>query len=271
MNVAVLWSKLWREAAAESSVKIAAILVVYVIIRFVVFKLIGRLLALPLARVSEGIPPARQARVRTLRAVLRSTVGVVLGFVVAVMVLEASGIPIVPLITTAGIAGLAIGFGAQKLVRDVIAGFFILMEDQYGVGDYVTIGAVTGIVEELGMRTTRLRDKAGKVYIISNGDIAQVCNASRGDLILTVDIALPASIDLEKAKRVLDEVGRALAKDDPSRVKRPFVSNGLIQLNGATATVRLVGSVAAEDEEAVRIVLNGRIRQAFIENDLQLA
>jgi len=94
------------------------------------------------------------------------------------MILQAAGVNIVPLITTASVAGLAVGIGAQKLVRDWISGIFILIEDQYGVGDKVTVNAVTGLVEELGMRTTRIRDENGNLYIISNGDISQVCNHS---------------------------------------------------------------------------------------------
>jgi small conductance mechanosensitive channel len=97
------------------------------------------------------------------------------------------------------VAGLAVGFGAQKLVKDVITGFFLLLEDQYAVGDYVTIGTVTGTVEELGMRITRLRDDDGRLYILSNGDIGQVCNMSRGPLAGVLEVAIAASADVGHA------------------------------------------------------------------------
>ena len=268
------WVRLWNnygDKIISAAAKVAVILIAFVILRYLLFKFTSRIIALPLSRVSGNILPARQARIRALQTVLKSTLGFVLGFVVVIMLLEAVGIPIVPLITTAGVAGLAIGFGAQKLVRDVIAGFFILMEDQYGVGDYVTIGAVTGLVEDLGMRTTRICDKSGKLYILSNGDITQVCNLSRGELCMSLDIALPASIDLEKAKRILDEVGEAIAKDYPSLVKKAFKCDGLTQISGATVTVRLVGSVVAQYQEDLQTKLNERIRKMFQENELQLA
>ena len=161
------------------------------------FQVMGRLLRLT---VKNGTAQVREARVRALHAVLKSAVGFVLGFVMAIMVLQSAGLNIVPLLTTASVAGLAIGFGAQKLVKDVISGFFILVEDQYGVGDYVTIGPATGIVDDLGMRTTRVRDASGKLFIIANGDISQVYNHSRGALCVWTDIAVPASSDLAKGE-----------------------------------------------------------------------
>ena len=268
------WVRLWSnygDKIIAAVVKVAVILIAYLILRFVVFKMTSRLIALPLSKVSGNILSARQARIRAMQTVLKSATGFVLGFVVIIMLLEAVGIPIVPLITTAGVAGLAIGFGAQKLVRDVIAGFFILMEDQYGVGDYVTIGAVTGTVEDLGMRTTRITDKFGKLYILSNGDITQVCNLSRDEIRMSLDIALPASTDLEKAKRVLDAVGETIAKDYPSQVKKAFVSDGFTLISGASVTVRLVGSVVAQYQDDIQTKINEKILKAFQENGLQLA
>ena len=94
--------------------------------------------------------------------------------------LDPSGKTLVPLLSFASVLGLAIGFGAQRLVRDVITGMFILGEDQFDVGDHVTIGTVTGVVESIELRVTRIRDNQGHLYVIANGDITQVSNASRG-------------------------------------------------------------------------------------------
>ncbi len=186
MNASILsgeyWVGLWSrhaDHAIAAATRIIVILVAFFVIRLLVRKVLKRFGHSLLARVSEELLQGREVRVRSLQAVLGSAVSFVLGFVAAIMILQALGINIVPLITTASVAGLAIGFGAQKLVRDWISGVFILIEDQYGIGDRVTIGAVTGSVEELGMRTTRIRGENGSLYIISNGDIAQVCNHSR--------------------------------------------------------------------------------------------
>jgi small conductance mechanosensitive channel len=220
---------------------------------------------------AEEVVQAREARVRALETVLRSTVGFVLGFIAIVMILQAAGVNVVPLLTTASVAGLAIGFGAQTLVRDVISGFFILMEDQYGVGDYVTIGAVTGVVQELGMRTTRIRDNAGRLYIISNGSVGQVCNHSRGAYRAAFDISVPVESDLEMARAVLNEAGKELAERMPDLIRGPLACDGFIQVTGATATIRMTASIAPERQEDVHMALLDAARRAFAENNLKLA
>lgn len=268
--LAIAWQQ-YAERAGEAAVKIAVILVGYLVVRFVIFRLVDRLFAPSLAKAAELAVRARSARIRALQTVLKSAAGFTLGLVAAIMILQAAGINITPLIMSASVAGLAVGFGAQKLVRDVIAGFFILMEDQYGVGDHVTIGGVAGVVEELGMRTTRIRDAGGRLHIFANGDIAQVCNLSRGKLRVSMDIAVPASMDLDRVISVLNEVGDSIARDCPQEVLEPFRYEGLAQVTGATATLRLEGSVVPAYQEAVRMEMNARIREAFMKHEIQLA
>lgn len=268
------WLRLWDrniDSFLAAATKVVVILAAYFIVRFLLFKFIGRIIDSVLSRVSQEVLQARQERVRALQSLLGSSVGFVLGFIAAVMILQTVGLNIVPLITTASVAGLAVGFGAQKLVRDVIAGVFALVEDHYGVGDYVTIGAVSGVVEEFGMRTTRIRDRTGKLFIISNGDIAQVCNHSRGVFVVVQDVVVPASTDLEQAKQVLDEVGAAVTSELASVVTQPFRCEGVVQIGGASATVRLVGGAQPQFEQDVRMALNERIRAAFAAGDLSLA
>ena len=268
------WITVWRDYAMRvtaAAARIVVILLAFLIIRWVVFRLIRRLTSVPLSGLGEDVIRAREARVLAVETVLRSAVGFILGFVALVMILQAAGINIVPLLTTASIAGLAIGFGSQKLVRDVISGFFILMEDQYGVGDYITVGAVTGIVEYLGMRTTRIRDRAGKLHTISNGNVGQVCNNSRGRIEATFDVPVPAASDLEKTKDVLNQVGETLADEMPDALREPLVCEGFAQMTGATATIRLIGPIAPDREEDVKMALLAAIREAFAANDLKLA
>src|SRR5262249_52051065 len=126
-----------------------------------------------------GVSAERTGRLQTLQGLCKSVVGYVLFFVFGVLLLKALGFDIMPFITTAGVIGLAVGFGAQKLVKDVISGFFIIIDNLFVVGDTVTIGTVTGRVEEMGMRVTRLLDTSGKEYLFANGDIGTVTNLSR--------------------------------------------------------------------------------------------
>lgn len=263
------WTSLLRdraETAGVAIIKIAVILAVYWTARYIAFKLLDRVMRLPLAVIEdESARQARESRIRTLQSILKSAAAFILGFLAMIMVLQAVGYNAVPILATASVAGIAIGFGSQKLIRDVISGFFILMEDQYGVGDYLTIGAVTGVVEEMGMRTTRIRDTAGKLYTISNGDITTVCNHSRGPITTIIDVPVPAAFDLDRAIDMLNAVGTQIARDLPHSVTAPFICRGLANAVGLPVSVRMEGRVAAGLQEAVQIELNTRIHRAFEE------
>jgi small conductance mechanosensitive channel len=268
------WGHFWQTHAENlvvSAGKIAVIIVAYIVLRILIAKLIKGVLNSTLAKRSGEILQARKARVRALQSVLISTVGFVLAFIAGIMIAEAAGINILPLVTTASVAGLAIGFGAQKLVKDVISGFFILVEDQYGVGDYVTIGAVSGVVEDLEMRTTRVRDGSGKLYILSNGDISQVCNHSRGKLTMIVDFGIAPTADIDRARQTLDEVGQSVAADFPKEVKEAFKCDGLSQITAASTAIRMVGAVAPQSQEKIRTELNSRVREALQKQQVALA
>ena len=275
---ASFWVGLWDDygkrlaySAMAASVRIATVIAAYLIVRFLIFKLINRIWIGSLARMSGDLLQARQATVWALRSLLKSVIGFVLAFIAFVMILQAAGVSVETLLVTTGVAGIAVGFGVQKLVRDMISGFFVLAEDQYGIGDYVTIGAVTGTVEDLGMRITRVRDDQGRLYTIANGDVNQVCNYSRGKLRVSLDIAIPAGSDVGKAQEVLDGVGREVADQMPTRVIAPFKCEGIVQISGASTTLRFSGSVAPHHQDEVRMELNARIRSEFEKHGLTLA
>lgn len=269
-NLAQFWDH-HAEDALTAIVKIVVIILAYVVVRFLLSRLTRSALSSSLAKLSGDLLQARKARLRALQSVLMSTVSFILGFVAVIMILQAAGINAIALLTTASVAGLAIGFGAQKLVRDVISGFFILMEDQYGIGDYVTIGAVTGVVDSLEMRTTRIRDANGKLFIFANGDISQVCNHSRGKLTMSVDYSLASSSDLEKACAVLSAVGEALAEDFPKEVKEALKCEGMVQMTAGSIVIRVCGVVSPAAQDLLRMELNKRVREALAENGIALA
>ncbi len=149
------------------------------------------------------------ARVETVGALLRSVVRYGLYLVGFLWVLDAMGIRASSVIAAAGIGGLALGFGAQNLVRDVISGFFILLEDQYEVGEYVTVDGVSGVVSEVGLRSTRILAFSGDVHFVPNGNIKMVTNHSRSDMRSIVDVSIGYAEDHNKAIAVATE---ALAK-----------------------------------------------------------
>jgi len=143
---------------------------------------------------SSRLDERMELRTRTLSGLVVSTLTVVIWTLTTVTVLSQVGVKIAPLLAGAGVVGLAVGFGAQQLVRDVISGFFVLVEDQYSVGDYVTAGGVTGVVESISLRLTRVRGEDGVLHHVRNGDLLVVSNFSRGYSVATVNVPVPAGM-----------------------------------------------------------------------------
>jgi small conductance mechanosensitive channel len=166
---------------------------------------------------SADVSVRTQARVRTVEVVLRSTSSVVILGSAALIVLAEIGINLAPLIAGAGIVGIGIGFGAQSLVSDIITGFFMLVEDQYGVGDVVDVGEASGTVEAVTLRTTRLRDENGTVWYVPNGEIKRVGNKSQQWARAVVDVVVAHGTDLTQATNVLLETAAALRDEDEFR------------------------------------------------------
>ncbi len=147
------------------------------------------------SRIDERV----ELRTRTLSGLVVSTVSVVVWTLATVTVLAQVGVKIGPLLAGAGVVGLAVGFGAQQLVRDVISGFFVLVEDQYSVGDFVTAGGISGTVESVSLRLTRVRGDDGVLHHVRNGDLLVVSNFSRGYSVATVKVAVPMDVTSTEA------------------------------------------------------------------------
>ncbi len=248
---------------------IAKILIFFVVVRFIAYRLINRVLNAFCSRESAGPTPINTGRVRTLGSLVKSTVSYTLIFISGVMLLRVFNIDIAPVLTAAGVVGLAVGFGAQKLVRDIIAGFFIVLENQYSVGDYITIGAVTGTVAELGMRITQLRDDVGKLVIIANGDIIQVTNHSRGPIQAILEISIAADSDLDKARSIIDDIGRGLESSVKGVVTAPK-ADGITAADAAKLTIRVSGEVKPGRSDAVQSSLREAIRARFAQEGIKL-
>jgi len=151
-----------------------------------------------------------ERRENTLKKLIKNIVAYIVYFMAIVMVLGVVNIDIGPLLAGAGVLGLAIGFGAQNLVRDVISGFFIIFEDQFSVGDYVAVSGIEGTVEEIGLRTTKVLSWTGELHILPNGNVTQVTNYSIHNGLSIVDINIPYESNVEDAERIINEVAQTL-------------------------------------------------------------
>ena len=218
-----------------------------------------------LADLRPGSRERRQQRAETMGSLLKSiTTGVILA-IVTVMVLSQLGQNIAPIIASAGILGVAFGFGAQNLVKDFLSGIFMILEDQYGVGDLIDTGEAVGTVEEMSLRLTRLRDGSGVVWYVRNGEILRVGNHSQGWSTAIVDVAVDYHEDIPRVQSVIREVADAMAEDDDwveKIVDDPVVA-GVESVTGNAVTIRVVVKCKVNEHLGVQRELRERIKAAF--------
>lgn len=213
-------------------------------------------------------------RVITLSGLFSSAMAYCVYFCAIILILftlDPSGKTLVPLLSFASVLGLAIGFGAQRLVRDVITGVFILGENQFDVGDHVTIGAVTGVVETMELRVTRLRDDQGRLYVIANGDITQVFNASRGNIKLPIELSLQASAELPRALELMQRLAAETLDAFHVTVDDTNLTVAVIGMDAAKMTLRLTVWVPVTDKERIEDEVRRRLLEALKTPELMLA
>lgn len=208
---------------------------------------------------------ALERRANTISSIARSTGFVIILAVATVMVLQQVGLDVTPILAGAGVVGIAIGFGAQSLVKDILAGFFILLEDQFRMGDAIQVGDIAGSVERMNLRTTVLRDLEGTVHVIPNGEIRIVSNKTRKWARAVVDVGVAYESDLGHVTTVLEEIGRELATDPAwaSYVTEPLEVLGVQGLDASWVTVRTVVKCTPGDQWAIGRELRRRIKDRF--------
>jgi len=263
------WKTDWETFLRKDAPKILVVLAVAIVL--------VRLLKLTtsrLARLShrERLPSALRAQqLRTLAGVLNSVGVAVIVFIAAMQILPLLGINMGPLLASAGVAGLAIGFGAQTLVHDVINGFFILMENQYDVGDVVRIGGVAGVVESMSLRRTALRDETGALHIIPNSTIKMVSNLTRdwGQVVLHIAVDYRESSD--RIIELLRQVGNELRHD--ARYSALVVGDpevpGIERVAGGEVDYLMLVKTRPGQQDAVGFELRRRIKECFQKNNVQ--
>jgi small-conductance mechanosensitive channel len=216
---------------------------------------------------------ARAARLRTLQPMLRATLALAIGPVVLLVALSDLGVSIAPLLAGASIFGVALGFGSQKLVQDVITGIFLLLDNSIQVGDWVTLAGVSGTVEHLSIRTVRLRGSDGSLYTVPFSSVSTVNNTNRGLGIVTVKVSIAFGQDIDLAIATLKEIGAALREDKKSKdgILSDFNFWGVDEIDGAAIT--LSGQMECLDSArwSVQREFNRRILDQFSARGIQIA
>jgi small conductance mechanosensitive channel len=193
------------------------------------------------ARSRAGGPdPDRHRRAATISGIVSRLVTIVIWLIASLMVLRELSIDVMPILTGAGIAGLAFGLGAQALVRDVIAGFFMILEDQIRIGDLVRVNGVAGTVEQINLRTTVLRDVEGAVHVFANGTITALSNSSKDYAYAVVDVVVGLDVDPDRVMTAFREIGTAMQTDPllGSALLGPLELMGIEKIGAASVTVR---------------------------------
>lgn len=255
--------------------KILLIIVIAAALRSVVRKALTRLITRmnSSAEAVEGTAlggllvnaERRRQRSEAIGSVLRSVASFLILGTAALMVLGALKIDLAPLLASAGVAGVAIGFGARNLVTDFLSGVFMIMEDQYGVGDKIDAGVASGEVVEVGLRVTKLRGDNGEIWYVRNGEIKRIGNLSQGWATAGVDVQVKPTENLTHIREVVQRVADGLAKETPwdERLWGPVEVLGLDEVLLASMTVKVSAKTMPGQQFAVERELRWRIKEAF--------
>ncbi|WP_226666017.1 mechanosensitive ion channel family protein [Metabacillus litoralis] len=257
------WSELMTDAGIII-LKLIGISIAFLIVKGIGSKVIKKMFDRIQQRdnVSAG-------RALTLQSLSLNVFSYILIFIFVVMVFQVFEYDATALLAGAGVIGLAIGFGAQGLVSDVVTGFFLLLEKQIDVGDYVTVAGFDGIVEQVGLRTTQIRGFDGTLHYVPNREITNVSNHSRGNMRALVDIGISYDDNIDKAIAVLQNVCDQIAAEDSDIVDGPNVL-GVQALGSSDVVIRVLAKTENMQQWAVERKLRKAMKEAFDANGIEI-
>lgn len=214
-------------------------------------------------------PGPMQKRKKTIAKVTMSMIKYVSGILAIIAVLAMWGVNVIPALAGLGVAGLVIGLGAQKFINDLIAGFFIIFEHHFDVGDIVDVGGFKGEVTEIGLKTTRIRNWRGEVNIIANGSISNLINYSRNPSVAVVDFSIAYSEDIERTKAILLQELPKLRKEMEEIIEEPQIV-GVIALGPSSVDLRVIAKTMTEKHYGVERLMRQRIKEILITNQIEI-
>ena len=207
----------------------------------------------------------RQQRAEAIGALLRSVITATVLIIALLLILPILGIDVAPLLASAGVLGVALGFGAQSLVKDYLSGIFRVFEDQYGVGDLVDLGEAVGVVEDVTLRITRLRDLSGVVWYVRNGEILRVANQSLGWVLAAVDIPVAYDENLDKVRECINAVAEDMYGDpqyDDMLLGKPTYA-GVESVSGEAVFIKVIAKAAPEKQIPLTRAIRARVKESF--------
>lgn len=253
----------------ETILRVALIFVLWGIAMRVIQRVIPRLREVLVSRQTDG---ESGQRICTLSRVVRYALTVTATMVAVLLVLGEFGVSVAPLLGAAGIAGIAIGFGAQNLVKDYFTGFFLLLENQIRIGDVVNAGDKAGLVEELTLRYLKLRDYSGNVHFVPNGNITTVTNMSMGFAYAVIDASIAYGEDIDQAIAVMRDTGEKISLDPTfgNKLLAPLEIAGVENWADSAIVIRCRFKVAPLAQWDVRREYLRRLKQAFDQEGIEI-
>lgn len=248
--------------------KVIKIIILIIAIK-IVTKVLNALIDRSIDRRIKHMSIEEERKIKTLVTVFKNVLKYILYFIGIVIILDMFGVNTSSILATAGIGGLAISFGAQSLVKDIITGFFILFEDQYSVGDYITIGDYTGIVEEVGVRVTKLRDFSGEFHIIPNGNISVVTNMGRGPMRSSVVVKISHKENINRVINIIEGVCEKIKESNDTIVEGPSVL-GISSLDQSGVSITIVAKTTPMNQWDLERQLRKEIIEAFRKEQIEI-
>ncbi len=261
----------WFSAHA---INIIAILIGAWLVRRFGAEIIGRVLKKTIRSDLYPTPVDRQKRLRTLNSLVGASTRLAVYVVATILIIgEINPQYTTALFASAGLIGVALGFGAQSLIKDFMSGIFIIMENQYRVGDIITIGEVSGTVESITIRTTTLRDLDGSVHHVPNGTITVTTNKSVGYTGINEDISVAADTDLDRLAHTINHVGEEVAAmpDFSHKITEPPTFNRVVRLDSNAIVINIKGKTNTGAHLKIKSEFLVRLQKAFQKNDIRLA
>lgn len=209
-----------------------------------------------------------ERRIRTMTSLIQSIIRYAIYFIGGVLILQEFHIDTTSIVAGAGIIGLALGVGAQSLIKDFITGFFIILEDQFAVGDYISCGDMSGTVEDIGFRATKLRDFSGVLHFIPHGAITKVSNFTRGKMQAVVNIPVSYQADMAEVMKLMEKACQEVGKEMIEVLDGPSVL-GIVEFRNAELIVRITAKTVPLEQGKVEMALRYKIKLLFEEANIE--
>jgi moderate conductance mechanosensitive channel len=270
-KLADFWDTLSRWAVT-SGLKIVFIVAAAWLLKQIAKRSIQRIVKAAVHSDKLQMEDAEVKRMNTLVRIFNWTINTIIVVISFMMVIQEFGIEIGPILASAGIVGVAIGFGGQYLVRDVITGFFIILENQYRIGDVVTIEGLSGSVEDISLRVTTLRDANGTVHYIPHGEIKKVSNSGKQFARINLNVAVSYDTDIDRAKQVINQIGAELAADKTWKKDINIAPSFLRveSLGDSSISLKIVGETKPLRQWDVTGELLKRIKETFEREGIEI-